>query len=82
MNATYEWLYDNYAEPQLKEIFAGEKKTLEKLIQTMNISPEDRVRLADTVINLHLRWGAEVFALGVQMGARLAVPVDRAAPTL
>lgn len=71
MNTTYEWLYDNYAEPQLNEIFANEEKNLKELIEKMNLSTEERIRLSDTVVALRLHWGAEVFALGVQMGARL-----------
>ena len=71
MNSTYEWLYDNYAEPQLNEIFANEEKTLKELIEKMNLSTEERIRLSDTIVALRLHWGAEVFALGVQMGARL-----------
>ena len=74
MNTTYEWLYDNYAEPQLNEIFANEEKTLKELIEKMNLSTEERIRLSDTVSALRLRWGAEVFAMGIQLGARLAVP--------
>lgn len=74
MNSTYEWLYDYYAEPRLNKIFADEKKALSESIQAMNLAPEDRVRLSDTVTALRLRWGAEVFALGVQMGARLVAP--------
>lgn len=71
MNHTYEWLYDYYAEPRLNKIFATEKQTLVSLIQEMELSPQDKVRLSDTVTALRLRWGAEAFALGVQMGARL-----------
>ena len=40
----------------------------------MNLSTEERIRLSDTVTALRLRWGAEVFAMGIQLGARLAVP--------
>ena len=40
----------------------------------MNLSTEERIRLSDTVVALHLHWGAEVFAMGIQLGARLAVP--------
>lgn len=73
MSTTYEWLYDNYAEPLLKEIRSSEQKELEQLAQSLELDARGRVQLADRLTNMRLRWGAEVFALGLQLGLRLTI---------
>ncbi len=47
MNTTYEWLYDNYAEPLLKEIYGSEEKALEELSRELGLTDSGRVQLID-----------------------------------
>ena len=74
MNDTYEWLYDNYAEPQLESLRKLEESTIKRLAESLSLSRAEVVAVSDTLICLRLRWGAEAFARGVQMGARLTAP--------
>ncbi|MCI9316732.1 MAG: hypothetical protein HFF67_01700 [Oscillospiraceae bacterium] len=75
MNTTYEWLYDNYAEPLLKEIYGSEEKELEELSRELGLTDSGRVQLIDHLTTIRLRWGTEGFALGVQLGVRLTAPI-------
>ena len=74
MSTTYEWLYDNYAEPLLKEIRASEEAELERLAQSLELDAQGRVQLVDCLTSMRLRWGTEAFALGLQLGLRLTIP--------
>lgn len=75
MNTTYEWLYDHYAEPLLKEVNERERKEVDLLIEELALERGGQVELADHLSNIRLRWGAEVFALGLQLGVRLTAPI-------
>ena len=74
MNDTYEWLYDYYAAPLLKELEESENEQLEHLSKSLELSEWGRVQLFDRLSNMRFRWGAEVFAMGLQMGVRLTAP--------
>jgi len=74
MNNTYEWLFDNYALPKLKNIEKGYIEILDALAERLSLSKIERLRLHDIISNMRLDWGAEVFALGVRFGMRLSAP--------
>lgn len=71
MSETYEWLYDNYAKDLLEQIAAGEKRLIEGTLRPMALTDGQKVELYDLLMDLRLRSGAEVFALGLQLGVRL-----------
>lgn len=70
----YEWLYDNYVQPLIKEIQTNQNEVLENLVKELALTPRGEVRLYDSISNLQLRWGPEVFVLGIQFGLRLTAP--------
>lgn len=74
MNATYEWLYDNYALPQLEELRSTGNAQMELLVRAFPLSDWNRIEVLDQLARLRLQWGEEMFALGVQMGLGLAAP--------
>ncbi len=77
MSETYEWLYDNYAKDLLEQIAAGEKRLIEGTLRPMALTDGQKVELYDLLMDLRLRSGAEVFALGLQLGVRLtASPIS------
>lgn len=76
MNATYEWLYKNYAEPQLQEIQENGNAQMELLTRTLELPAWGRIQILDQLADFQFRWGSEIFALGVQMGLDLAPSSD------
>ena len=74
MNKTYEWLFDSYAEPKLKDIEEGHIEVLQEMAECLSLSKKERLRLQDMVSNMRLQWGTEAFALGVRFGLRLTAP--------
>ena len=74
MYNTYNWLYLNYAEPLMNEFEKTEKREIELIAQSLGLSQRDSVQLSDRMSALRYRWGAEVFALGLQLGVRLTAP--------
>ncbi len=75
MNEIYNWLYDHYCAPLLEEMYAapgdyGMEPTahLEKALRDASGTPLDRT---DWLNTLHIIWGTEAFAVGVQLGVRL-----------
>lgn len=74
MLPTYDWLYLNYAEPLMSEFEKTEKREIELIAQSFGLSLQDKVQLCDRMSALRYRWGAEVFALGLQLGVRLTAP--------
>lgn len=71
MNETHEWLYDNYAKGLLEQIAAKEEQLIEDTLQPMALTDHQKVCLYDLLTDLRLHTGAEVFALGLQLGVRL-----------
>ena len=51
-----------------------EKREIELIAQSLGLSQRDSVQLSDRMSALRYRWGAEVFALGLQLGVRLTAP--------
>ena len=74
MNKTYEWLFDSYAEQNLKDIEEGHIEVLQEMAECLSLSKKERLRLQDMVSNMRLQWGTEAFALGVRFGLRLTAP--------
>ena len=66
MNETDEWLYAKYALPLMRR----DEDAIRRLIPPLG-TPEDRLKLQDGIGTLCLRWGAESFSLGLQLGLRL-----------
>ncbi len=81
MNATYEWLYDNYAQTLQGELRKMETLAIEQLSENIPLSDEHKVTLADCLAGLRLQCGAESFALGLQLSLRLIEGAAVFAPT-
>ena len=71
MNATYEWLYDNYALPRLEELRNAGNAQMELLVRDFPLSDWKCIEVLDQLARLRSQWGEEVFALGVQLGMQL-----------
>lgn len=74
MNASYEWLYDNYARALQEELQKSEDAVVEETAKALPMSDEDKIDLSDRLTRLRLACGTRSFALGVQLGLRLAWP--------
>lgn len=80
MLRTHWWLYENYAEPLMKELEKSEKEELDRIAESLQLTAWDKVQLIDHMTILRYRWGAEVFALGLQLGVRLTAPAGHERP--
>ena len=72
MENIYEWLYDHYAEPQLRKLppFADSRVTA----MVDAAAPEGkRLDLKDRINSLRLDCCTEAFALGVRLGMQLSL---------
>ncbi|MDO4315772.1 MAG: hypothetical protein Q4C45_08335 [Oscillospiraceae bacterium] len=70
MENLFEWLYDHYAEPQLRVLPAFQEELLRPVIR---LAPEeDRIILADQLTTLQMHWCTAAFQIGVQLGVRLS----------
>lgn len=74
MNDIYQWLYNSYAAPELKDMARDQEAILRAFAEGLSISAEDRLSLQDLSTGVRLDWGMEVFALGVRLGMALAAP--------
>jgi hypothetical protein len=74
MPTTYEWLFEKYVSPRVKEIGEMGDQTAEALINRLKLTDEERMAVWDTLGVLRYQWGMEVFALGLQLGVRLTAP--------
>ena len=74
MPTTYEWLFEKYVSPRVKEIGEMGDQTAEALINRLKLTDEERRAVWDTLGVLRYQWGMEVFALGLQLGVRLTAP--------
>ncbi len=79
MNDIYQWLYNSYAEPELKDMARDQEAILRAFAEGLPISANDRLSLQDLSTGVRLDWGMEVFALGVRLGMALAAPREPAA---
>ena len=73
MNATYEWLYENYAVPQLEELKKSGNAQMELLVRSFQLSDWNCIEVLDELAYLRFHWGEEMFALGVQLGLQMAL---------
>ena len=74
MSTPYEWLYDSYAKDTLDRIKKSGDSAVEELVRELDLTQEERYHMRETLEYLQLGWGAEVFALGLQLGMRLMLP--------
>lgn len=74
MGTTYEWLYDNYAKNTLEKLDQSGRKAIEELSRELDLTEHERFLVREKLEGLRLNWGAEVFALGLQLGMRLTLP--------
>ncbi len=74
MPTTYEWLFEKFVSPRVKEIGEMGDQTAEALINRLKLTDEERMAVWDTLGVLRYQWGMEVFALGLQLGVRLTAP--------
>ena len=74
MPTTYEWLFEKYVSPRVKEIGEMGDQTAEALINRLKLTDEERMAVWDTLGVLRYQWGMEGFALGLQLGVRLTAP--------
>ena len=72
MNDIYQWLYDSYAAPELKDMARDQEAILRAFAEGLPISADDRLSLQDLSNGVRLDWGMEVFALGVRLGMAAA----------
>lgn len=64
MNDIYQWLYNSYAESELKDMARDQEAILRAFAEGLPISADDRLSLQDLSNGVRLDWGMEVFALG------------------
>ena len=74
MNDIYQWLYNSYAESELKDMARDQEAILRAFAEGLPISADDRLSLQDLSNGVRLDWGMEVFALGVRLVMALAGP--------
>ena len=74
MPSTYEWLFEKYVSPRVKEIEELGDQTAEALIDRLKLADKERMAVWDALGVLRYQWGMEVFALGLQLGVRLTAP--------
>ena len=74
MKNIYLWLYERYAVPKLKDLNKARTEITATFAERVGLSQTNRLRLDDLTGNMRLRWGAEVFALGVRFGLRMNAP--------
>ena len=74
MTNIYDWLFDHYALPKLRDVELDHNDALTAFAERAELSKKERIRLIDMVTNMRLEWGAEAFALGVRFGLRLNAP--------
>ena len=74
MTDTYEWLYDNYAAPLIQQIAKSQDAAEKQLAEALSLTQDGTILLSDAMTSLRLHWGGEIFALGLQLGIRLAHP--------
>ena len=78
MNDIYQWLYNSYAESELKDMARDQEAILRAFAEGLPISADDRLSLQDLSNGVRLDWGMEVFALGVRLGMALGVRLGMA----
>ena len=81
MNATYEWLYDNYAQALQKELYKTETAAIEQFAESIPLSEEHKITLADCLPDLRINCGTVSFALGLQLGLHLTENIADFPPT-
>ena len=74
MDDLYQWLYDHYALPELKDIMSGQDDVLSEYAARASLDKHQRRCLLDLAENMRLHWGSEVFALGVRFGRKVSAP--------
>lgn len=74
MNNIYDWLFDRYALPKLRNFENYYNDALTAFMEHAGLSEAKHLDLLDMASNMRLEWGAEVFALGVRFGLRLSQP--------
>lgn len=76
----YEWLFESYTLPKLRDMERDYDDTVFAFSDRAGLSKKERLRLHDLVSNMRLEWGVEVFAIGVRLGLRLSRPRNRSRP--
>lgn len=66
----FDWLYDHYAEPQLRVLPIFQTEQLQPVLQM--VPEEERLRLTDRLTTLQMHWCTAAFQIGVQLGVRLS----------
>ncbi len=71
MNATYEWLYENYARELQQELREVEETAIERFAADAHLNDGDKLTLTDCIAALRFHCGVHSFALGLRMGMDL-----------
>lgn len=74
MNAFYEWLYEQYAEPRMDEALLDPAYHTMKepwLEMEKKLSPDDTLTAEDYIGSLKLNWGTLAFYYGIKAGVML-----------
>ena len=77
MDDIYEWLYEQYARPQMRDMEDRHHAALAAFAERLQLSKHPRRCLPDLGENMRLDWGTEAFFHGVQFGLRLSDTEDR-----
>lgn len=70
-NSIYEWLYDYYAEPKLRQ--SPELQQQQEALLAF-VPEEQRLDHADALERLCMHWGTAAFEAGVRLGMGLLAP--------
>jgi len=74
MEDLYQWLYDYYALPELRDAAEEHDTVLFAFAERVSLTRKERLRLLDLVTAIRMDWGTEAFALGVRFGMELKSP--------
>ena len=72
MQDIYTQLFNSYAHDVQRHLKMAEDETVERLVQLIPMSGEDKVNLADQLTGLRTLCCAESLALGIWIGLRLS----------
>ena len=71
MSNIYEWLFDHYALPKLRNIELDHTAAEDAFAECVNLNETERMHLNDMVSCMRLEWGACAFALGIQFALQM-----------
>lgn len=70
----YEWLFEHYAMPKLRDIEQDYENTMSVFAERAELSRMESLGLRDMVLSMCEELGVEAFFIGIRFGQRLSRP--------